>query len=178
MKRHSHASGLLSRSRGFTLMEMIVVLGILTLIMGSGVYYMQGIGPERELRENAVALESMAREAQARAIMTHITHRIVITHNEFILLDGDHVTRIPEEWVELPARKTHFITDNELKVSVFRWGMSQRVFPSAVKPMVWVFSPEGFVEPITVQFDKNDSFIRQTFHPLTASVTDEEMEIR
>ncbi len=167
------------RSRqGFTLMELVVCLAVLAVVMSGTFLYFSNIDGEKRIREAAVALESMAREAQTRAIMTHTTHRIIITNNTFRLLDGDRFTSRFEEWQNLEARREYKTDSPEIEISLYRWGKPDKVMPSSRLPMVWTFPPEGFVEPITIRFQEKDSFIQQTYHPLTASVSDEEMEIK
>lgn len=168
----------LRRFHGFTIMEIVIVLGILSFLMGASVYYLYGSGPRKELTENSLALESLAREAQTRAIMTHKAHRIIITNNSYLLLEGGQETRDPKEWVNLVTRKQYSINDPDIKVSIYRWGSLTRFFPNRKTPVVWMFPPDGFVEPITIQLDKGESYIKQTYHPLSASITDEEMVIQ
>lgn len=131
------------------------------------------------MREACVELESMAREAQARAIMTHTPQRVVITGKKFLLMQGDAQPKSAEEWVTLPTRKQYEIqSHDEVQVSIYRWGSSDPVFPTERYPLVWLFPPDGFVEPITIRLVIDESYIKQTYHPLTASVIEEEMEIR
>jgi hypothetical protein len=41
----------------------------------------------------------------------------------------------------------------------------------------WRFDPDGLCEPITIRLSLEDSYAQDTYHPLTASVTDSEFEI-
>lgn len=163
---------------GFTIMEMVIVLAILSMVATASFSYFSTNDAEEYLRETAVNLESMAREAQARAIMTNKTHRIVMTGDKFMMLEEDQYTKDAEKWQNLSARRDFTPASPDLVTSVIRWGTTQPVIPRSNIPVVWIFPPEGFVEPITVRFTKDKSYIQQTYHPLTASVADEEMEIQ
>ena len=166
------------RKQGFTIVEIVVVLAIIVIMIGASFAYLSGLGPEKEFKEATVELESMAREAQARAIMTHTMQRIVFTNKSFLMMENDVQPDTPEEWVTLPIRKRYDVPSQEMEVSIYRWGSIIPTIPSEKSPIVWIFPPDGFVEPITVKLTQDESYIKQTYHPLTASVVEEEMEIR
>lgn len=163
---------------GFTIVEMVVVLAILIMVTAASFAYLRNNDSEQYLRETATNLEAMAREAQARAIMTNTTHRIVMTGDKFLLLDADQYTKEANNWQTLVPRREFSPASPAVVTSVIRWGTTKRVIPQPNMPIVWIFPPEGFVEPITVRFGQDNSYIQQTYHPLTASVADEEMEIQ
>lgn len=163
---------------GFTIVEMVVVLAILTMVTAASFAYLKNNDSEQYLRETATNLEAMAREAQARAIMTNTTHRIVMTGDQFRLLDADQYTKEADNWQTFVPRREFAPSSPDVVTSVIRWGTTKRVVPSPNMPIVWIFPPEGFVEPITIRFGQDNSYIQQTYHPLTASVADEEMEIQ
>ncbi|MES2997261.1 MAG: type II secretion system major pseudopilin GspG [Verrucomicrobiota bacterium] len=47
-------------SRGFTLLEMVIVLGIIAMIMGGAIFAMKGIGDAAKLRQAEADFKSLA----------------------------------------------------------------------------------------------------------------------
>lgn len=162
----------------FTIMEMVVVMGVLTMIMSGTLVYFMGSDSEKAFRETADDIESLAREAQTRAIMTHNTYKIAFMGNRVGLFDHTQSTRDAQDFTQNTPKKEVKLTHDQMKYSIQRWGQTNWVIPTDSRPVVWVFSPEGFVEPISINFKIKDSYLQQVYHPLSASVIDEEMIIK
>ncbi len=43
---------------------------------------------------------------------------------------------------------------------------------------IWRFDSDGLCEPISVQYVMDNSYLRNTFHPLTAAISDTEFEAK
>ena len=166
----------------FTLMEIVVVLFILVTIMGAATMYLFKADDETYLKEVSGELEAYAREAQNLAIMQNETYRLVLTENTLELFKSQaNTASSPSLGVFVPEKETplksYRFPDDKLRWSIKRWGGSALLFPTQKAPFVWVFAPEGFVEPIQVEVSRDKAYLRQDYHPLTASVVEEELYI-
>ena len=63
--------------RGFTLMELIVVIGLIGILAGIGMPYFRGFMINTQLRGAARDLTSDLRYAQQQAVTTQINYRVV-----------------------------------------------------------------------------------------------------
>lgn len=164
--------------QAFTMMEMVVVMAVLTFIMaGASIFYM-GSDAEKDFRIIGDEVESLAREAQMRAITTHNTYKVAFMDGRVGLFDNTQLTTTAKDFSDNTPKKEIRFSNKDMKYSIQRWGQTNWSIPSDSRPVVWVFSPEGFVEPISIKFDIKDSYLKQTYHPLTASVVDEEMIVK
>lgn len=166
-----------SFSRGFTIIELVVSLAIVVAIMAAGAVYMTTWSEEARLKEASNEMETLAREAQMLAIMNNAAYRVVMTHNKIMLMSPEFIAEEPEKWAEMTPLKEYVLKDDRLNWHIIRWGTKELTTPTVKSPFIWVFPPEGFVEPIKVKFTMDKAYLQQEYHPLTASVVDEEMVI-
>lgn len=164
-------------------MEMVVVMVVLCMMLAASMAFLGGGDTEGKLRECADDFETMAREAQARAIMTHTTYKVALLPGKIRMFDETQRTADMRDFVENEAKKEIEFRNEDVGYAVQRWGRTDWVEPTELRPIVWVFAPNGFVEPISVKFSlkgakPGENYLKQTYHPLTASVIEEEMDVR
>ena len=158
---------------GFTLMEMVIVLLIISLLAGISVMSFQGITDQQTLRTPALELQRMAREAVRRAGIYEQTQTITFEKNAFTIryksdakavTDADSKT-VWQRRIEAPAN---------MRLLVQRWGMKDWI-PAAGQR--WTVQPSGLCEPLAVRFELGNSHLEMRFNPLTGGVAEETMSI-
>ena len=182
----------LARSRrGFTLIEIVVTLFIVTLIIGAATLTLSTAGPKKQLMRPAVKMKTFARKALALARNTQRPHSIFMSENFFVLRE----THMREEDVnealdpkkgEGSGRANFEVEDDAqeedlpevrvverydlaegTQILVRRFGEKDFRIP---KNEDWNFYTSGICDPIMIQFTTEDGFIEMEFNPLTAKV--------
>ncbi len=134
--RHSAAGG------GFTLLEMLAVLGLLTLILGISVISISGVQDEDRLRRAASQIETTARESLLSALKS-------------------------QELVILPLTAGSLGgTEFGAKLEIRRVG--EKAFRAPKRGEQWEFSPTGICEPIEVRLSGPGGEVEMAFDALTA----------
>jgi prepilin-type N-terminal cleavage/methylation domain-containing protein len=181
--------GRLPRRAGFTLLEVVIVLCLAGLIVGGGIGIMGGRSGERRLVEMSGKLEDLARRARTIAVVQQTSYVVELTEEGFFLhpwvedgLDEAQVAELDLQAVETGVKRrpvrAAVLLDEDFTVEVMRWGTNRWSPLSRGARQVWRFDPNGLCEPITVKFEFPDGWIQHEYHPLTASVREEEMEAR
>lgn len=177
--------------QGFTLLEIIVVLAIAGIIIGGGITTMILTSSERTLRNQSGEIELLAKKARAAAILRQTPYAIEF-HSGFIKLlplsDSGNLERTTalgnaiggtssdgDTASKPPLRETLQI-DSSLELSIRHWNTENFITPTENIIPVWRFDPDGLCEPITVRLTIDDSYAQDTYHPLTATVADSELE--
>ena len=177
------------RRAGFTLIELVVVLFIITLIIGAAALTLSTAGPKKQLLRPAVKMKVFARKALALARSTQRPHSIFMSQDFFVLrethmrqddiddvldpkrkLGGRVGFRVDDEDEEaLPAIRVveRYDLDEGTEILVRRFGEKDWHTP---KKEDWNFYTSGICDPIMVQFVTADGFIEMEFNPLTAKV--------
>lgn len=98
MKIH-HASSSFRRSSGFTLLEMVIVLGIIAMILGGAIFAMRGIGDAAKLRQ----VESDFKSFQSALAMYKLNAGSYPTTQQGLnaLKDKPTTTPVPRRWVQV-----------------------------------------------------------------------------
>jgi type II secretion system protein H len=167
------ASDFRSRSPGFTLVELVIVMFIMVMLMMIAVPSVGRFSGENALRSCTRDLATQARAARRLAIQQQRAYEVRFDPTGFHVAPLEAGTNIEEFASDelppprpLPAGITWQIT---------RWAERQ---PSKEPEDAWVFEPSGVCEPLRVRFDRADSWIELAFHPLTAAVSEERYEFR
>lgn len=169
--------------RGFTLIEMVVVLAIAAVIMGGAVGYMVFSSSERVLRDAAGRVEDLAKRARTIAILHQTPYALEFRQGMVRLLPLANAGVVVKRGHELPPTGSdgdgrEVLLDSEINLSIQRWNSPNWLGISQDAVEVWRFDPDGLCEPISVRMGVGDSFILNTFHPLTATVSYSELEAR
>ncbi len=177
------------RSRGFTLIEIVMVLAIASIVLGGAVGLMVYSSDDRELRNASGEIELMAKRARTIAILQQTPYAVEFREGRVNLLPWAEAGQQDKK-----SRRYVFSDDTEasgagdksrqytlpagMAVSVRRWNSDEwhTTLKNAVH--IWRFDPDGLCEPISVRLNLNKSWVIDTFHPLTATISDSESETR
>ncbi|MFC5050024.1 type II secretion system protein [Rubritalea spongiae] len=148
--------------RGFTLLEIVITMVIISVLLGSAALFFVGSSDEaieKLSRETQLLAKKTMRSAkdQQRAYSIIITSKSVWAEPEMLNLEEAETSTIA-----IPVDKD--ITISYLLDEETGW---QRITNND-SPFVWSFSQTGLCEPLTLRFENNIAVDEVTFHPLTA----------
>lgn len=151
-------------SRGFTLLEMGLVLFILLLIAGVAIPATSGLITEEQLRQHSNELLLYARTARRLAVSENRPYEIRFAEKSFSL----------EPYLTGENRNPDVVSDHELtsgvSYAVQRWNEKELGKP---EDQSWIFQPSGICEPIRVRFQNGRNWIEIAINPLTARAQEE-----
>ncbi|MEP2774532.1 MAG: prepilin-type N-terminal cleavage/methylation domain-containing protein [Luteolibacter sp.] len=177
-------------SRGFTLLEIVIVLAISGLIIGGAIATVVLASSHRKLTVASGEIELLAKKARTAAIL-HQTPYAIEFHPGFVRLLpfaeaseierttalGNEIGGTLSDNENVPEQlRTEIEIDSDLTLTVRRWNTEAFITPSENLIPIWRFDPEGLSEPITVRLTIGDSYAQDTYHPLTAAIADSELE--
>ena len=178
--------------RGFTLIEIVMVLFIATMLLGGAVAFMAFRTDERDLRNTSGEIELMAKRARTIAILHQTPYAIEFRPGSVRLLPlaeaGQDETQtalgqtIGGERVE-PSSANSPVRDRidlDPKIASFvrRWNTADWLPMSDRFIHIWRFDPDGLCEPLGVRLTIGTNYMETTYHPLTATVCDTALEVK
>ena len=101
MKIHSHPRPL-RRNAGFTLLEMVIVLGIIAMILGGAIYMLKGIGDSAKLKQVDADFASLANALKAYEM--NAGNYPTTQQGLRALVDKPTTTPVPRRWVQVAQR--------------------------------------------------------------------------
>jgi type II secretion system protein H len=177
------------RPHGFTLIEIVVVLAIAAVIMGGAVGMLVYSSDERALRNASGEIELLAKRARTTAILQQTPYAIEFRQNVVRMLPlaragrdekrtvgGHRIGGEPSE--ESSGEDREYVLDAEMGVSVRRWNSDKWLETGKNTVHIWRFDPNGLSEPISVRLTLDKSWAEDTYHPLTATISDSQLEAR
>lgn len=177
------------RPAGFTLIEVVIVLAIATIIMGSAAGYLIYSSDERLLRDASGEIEVLAKRARMSAILQQTPYALEFREGVVRVLPlaqagqdekktvGGH--RIGGQPTLPPVTEDRqFVLKDGMRVSIRRWNSEQWFTTLKDVVHVWRFDPNGLCEPITVRLNVEKSWSEDVYHPLTASIRSTQLEAR
>ncbi|MFT4550311.1 MAG: prepilin-type N-terminal cleavage/methylation domain-containing protein [Verrucomicrobiales bacterium] len=178
------------RRGGFTLIEMVITLVIITLIIGAAIVSLNAVGPKKELMQPAVKMKVFARKAIGLARNTQRPHSIFMNSDYFVLRE----THMREDDVEAAlgpkkddGRRINFKVRDEdeeqetaqvrvverfdliegMRILVKRYNDKEWRVP---KNEDWNFYTSGISDPMMIRFETDKGFIEMDFNPLTGKL--------
>ena len=178
---------------GFTLLEMVIVLMILALVLGSSITMMVLSKDERTLSSATGELESLAKRARTIAALQQKPYALEFYENRISLMPLAEAMLDPverekagmvlraadddEESSSLSVTRDAWVAEDNTEIFVRRWASDTLIPISTKSRQVWRFDPEGPCEPLTVRFRVGKSWSESEFNPLTAGIRDTQSEI-
>jgi prepilin-type N-terminal cleavage/methylation domain-containing protein len=166
--RRSITPSLQGCSRGFTLLEMTMVLFIMAIFISVAAFSFQGLTDEQILRTPAAELQRMAREAVSRAGIYEQPETIVFDKTGFGIRYRADASSTAGGNTQYWLRRVQ--TPPEMRLLMKRWGQNKWI-PAAGER--WMALPSGICEPLAVRLEWGRSFTEMQFHPLTGGVAEE-----
>lgn len=177
-------------SVGFTLLEIIIVLIIAALVIGGSITTIALNDSERILSKQSGEIELLAKKARTTAILHQIPYAIEFHPRSIKLLpfsqtlENQRTTSLGREIggttsaAEKATTTETLALDSEMAISISYWNTTQFITPNKSNIPIWRFDPDGLCEPITVRMTYENSYVQDTYHPLTASIAESESETR
>ena len=101
MKIHSHPRPL-RRNAGFTLLEMVIVLGIIAMILGGAIYMLKGIGDSAKLKQVDADFASLSNALKAYEM--NAGNYPTTQQGLRALVEKPTTTPVPRRWVQVGTR--------------------------------------------------------------------------
>ena len=183
------------RGGGFTLLEIVIVLAIAAIITGGALSFMHYSSDERVLRDISGEVEVMAKRARTAAILQQTPYALEFRADGVRLMPlaetgeldrktglgneigGREVAEEGEEEKSEPIRE-ELIYPDDMAVSVRRWNTVAWIPMTRDALQIWRFDPDGLCEPVSVRYTIDKGWAEDTYHPLTASIRDSQLEAR
>ena len=172
--------------RGFTLIEIVMVLAIAAIVMGGAVGLMIYSSDERMLRNTSGEIELMAKRARTIAILNQTPYALEFREGVVRLLplaqaglsEKKNRRNEPEPAVATSEENRQLNLEGGMEVLIRRWN-SDKWLPTVKQTVhVWRFDPDGLCEPISVRLALEKSWSEDIYHPLTATIRDSQLEAR
>jgi type II secretion system protein H len=147
---------------GFTLLEIIIVVGLMTMMISVAAFTMSAFDEEGSVRKPGNELIRLAKQAVNAAAVNGRGYWIRFDEEGFVFLS------------EEGSENDRFTLPPEVEVEILRFG--GRDWEDA-EGQAWLFGAQGICEPLQVRFSAPDSNLEMTFNPLTGTPSDEVMEV-
>jgi type II secretion system protein H len=169
--------------RGFTLIEIVMVLAIAAIVMGGAVGLMVSSSDERVLRNVSGEIELLAKRARTIAILNQTPYALEFREGVVRLLPfaqaGLELKKGELETELTSAEESRQVQlEDGVEISVRRWNSEQWLQTRKKAVHVWRFDPDGLCEPISVRMTRDKSWAEDSYHPLTATISDSQLEAR
>ncbi|MDA7862825.1 prepilin-type N-terminal cleavage/methylation domain-containing protein [bacterium] len=179
-----------SPHRGFSLLEIIVVLAVAGVVLGAAALMISTPKAEQALREEHGKIEDLVRQGRALSVTYQQPFVIELRQSEARLRpfgDPGQSTRYEGEenegsslrpLDEMQWPRIEQISD-EYEMAVRRWGQPSALVLQNDTPQIWTIEPQGLCEPISIRLSKDfgDISLARVYHPLTGVAEDEELTI-
>ena len=174
--------------QGFTLIEIIMVLAIAAVVMGGAVGLVVFSSDERALRNASGEIELMAKRARVVSILHQTSYALEFREGVVRLMPLAEAGKdekktlknrndvVPQAGAANESRQ--YVLGNGLNIFIRRWDSEE--WHGTVKNTVhvWRFDPDGLCEPLSVRLTLDKSWLEDTYHPLTATISTSQSETR
>ena len=157
--------------------------------MGGAVGLMLYSSDERGLREASGEVEQLAKRARTIAILNQTSYALEFREGIVRLLP---LAQAGLSGAAQPNRRFVFASDpvpksdenreykfpEGMQLAIRRWNTDDWLTTAKNSVQVWRFDPDGLCEPISVRLNYHESWAIDTFHPLTATISDSQLEAR
>ncbi|RBP35340.1 prepilin-type N-terminal cleavage/methylation domain-containing protein [Roseimicrobium gellanilyticum] len=162
--------GAVSRAGGFTLLELVVVLVIISFVVGLGVMSFDGVVQEGELRKPVLEFKDLTAEAVRRATLYERPQVLIFDSAGMVM-----PLRMRRESAGAVMRVKRFTLPPGMSLMLRRFG-SDKFAPAEGQRLI--VSPSGLCEPLTARFQRGQSWFEVTLDPLTGAAKEERMVVQ
>lgn len=179
---------------GFSLLEMMLVMVVALMIVGSAIGMLYYNRDETRLNDVITDVEMFAKRCRAVASLQQRPYALELTREGIFMMpyaeaavspdDRETIRLIAEEQaLELgestdPNVYHEVLLDDDMEIIVRRWSAGEWRPIGRGERHVWRFDPDGISEPVGVRFQMdNGNWISAYFHPLSAAMSDLEYSI-
>ena len=183
------------RRGGFTLLEMMLVLVVAMMIIGSALGLLYYNRDEARLNGMVSELEVFAKRARAVASLQQRPYALEFTREGVAMMPLAEAMVAPEDRAGFAMMEEEralatgradgtgvraaLALEPDTRLEILRWAAGDWRPVGPRDRHVWRFDPNGIAEPIGVRFQmENGNWIAAMFHPLSASVADLEYQIQ
>ncbi len=172
------------QSGGFTLIEIVMVLAIAAVIMGGAVGLMVLSSDERVLRNVSGEVEALAKRARTAAILHQTSYALEFSEHSVRMLSWARAANADANPSTEPGAATGISAtgqvnlDENMVMSLRRWNSDKWITLAKNGVEIWRFDPDGLCEPVSVRYTIGKSSAEDTFHPLTASIRESQLDAR
>jgi type II secretory pathway pseudopilin PulG len=171
-------------------LEIVIVLVIASVVIGGAVGVMVYSSDERALRNASGEIELLAKRARSTAVLLQTPYALEFREGVVRLMPLAEAGRIERRTSggrrvggdEVPtgrAERWDYPLEEGIEAYVRRWNSKEWLAARGENSVhVWRFDPTGLCEPLGVRLTVNKSWIEDSYHPLTASIRESEMEAR
>ncbi len=180
-----------SSSRGFSLLEIVIVLVIAAVVLAAAAVMIGTPRAEKALREEHAKIEDLVRQGRALAVTYQQPFVVELRKGEAHLRPFANPEQTPEYYDDgQPATSLKPLSEmnwpriemisEEYEMAVRRWGQQNAIVLENRDPQLWMLEPEGLCEPISIRLSKNfgDISLARVYHPLTGMAEDEKLRIK
>ena len=175
--------------RGFTLIEIVMVLAISAVVMGGAVGFMISSSDERALRNASGEIELLAKKARVSAILHQTSYalefregivRLLPLAQAGIIQKKNSRTLPPVSAPELneASGKNQVNLSGDMALFIRHWNADAWLPTTKNAVRVWRFDPDGLCEPISIRLSLPKSWSEDSYHPLTATIRESSLEAR
>ncbi len=181
---------------GFTLLEMMITIGLIALLAGAAFVSYKPDSPSERMKKASIEIEAFGARGHTMSILHQKPfwlrferHRVVLQGAELervntaeVELERDHdALPLNEEEASLIIDYDTYEFPEEVEVFVRRWGAKESEWFHQEKkedPVIfWNFEQTGLCEPISIRFEIGKSWVEIDMDPLTARISDERSEV-
>lgn len=166
--------------RGFTLMEIMIVLAIIALVFTGSYRGISALNEQSVLEKPFQDLRSMAKTAWQRSMLEQNAWQIHFYANRFELEPKSAINEDDRKLFADADRqkgrgsgKSTVNLPDGVVMEIRRWGQPQWIPVQDKVEVAWVFEQSGLCEPLSVRFTSERGTVGGQFDPLTASVREE-----
>lgn len=175
--------------KGFTLIEIVIVLLVIGVITAGVIATIAINDSERALTTQSSEIELLAKKARTVAILHQKPYAIEFHpsslklvpftqsgNNERTTAQGNEIGGTSSESSQRASVQETIGIDSDIQLTIRHWNTTAFLTPDDKNVPVWRFDPDGLCEPITVRLVMENSYAQDTYHPLTATIADSELE--
>ncbi len=166
-----------------------MVLALAAIIMGGALGMMVFASDEHALRNASGAIELLAKRARTTAILQQTPYALEFRQGIVRMMPLAQAGRVEEktasghqiggERVLMPGEQNQqFVLPAGMELMVRRWSSTDWLATGRKSIHIWRFDPTGLSEPISLRLVLKRSWQEDTYHPLTASISDSQLESR